>query len=49
MTSRFCTRVIGIRGGTVIYDGPPNLDRTRLRDVYGAELESLPGEEAAHA
>ncbi len=49
MTSRYCTRVIGIRGGSVIYDGPPSLDRNRLRDVYGAELESLPGAEAAHA
>jgi len=49
MTSRFCTRVIGIRQGAVVYDGPPRLTIAQLREIYGAELEGLRGAEATHA
>lgn len=41
MTARFCTRVIGIRGGRVIYDGPPALSHERLEEIYGDELAQI--------
>jgi phosphonate transport system ATP-binding protein len=41
MTRRYCTRVIGIRAGRVVYDGSPNLSRSQLVEIYGAELDSL--------
>lgn len=41
MTRRYCTRVIGIRAGQVVYDGSPNLSRSQLVEIYGAELDSL--------
>src|SRR5262249_27918147 len=34
MTAQFCTRVIAIRAGTVIYDGDPHLTRSQLADIY---------------
>ena len=49
MTSRYCTRVIGIRSGAVVYDGPPRLSHAQLKEIYGTELEGLKGAEATHA
>ncbi|HXB10090.1 MAG TPA: ATP-binding cassette domain-containing protein, partial [Puia sp.] len=41
MTARYCTRVIAIKQGRVIYDGDPKLTNQQLVDIYGAELEQL--------
>lgn len=41
MTARFCTRVIGIRGGRVIYDGSPLLSQAQLEEIYGDELAQV--------
>jgi phosphonate transport system ATP-binding protein len=38
MVTRYCTRVIALRKGCVIYDGPPKLTPSQLAEVYGAEL-----------
>ncbi len=35
---RYCTRVIAIRGGAVIYDGSPRLSAARLAEIYGGEI-----------
>jgi ABC-type cobalamin/Fe3+-siderophores transport system ATPase subunit len=38
MTARFCTRVIAIKHGKVVYDGDPVLSHSQLEDIYGDEL-----------
>ena len=38
MTARFCTRVIAIKAGRVVYDGDPRLSHDQLQDIYGDEL-----------
>jgi phosphonate transport system ATP-binding protein len=38
MTARFCTRVVAIKGGRVVYDGDPRLSHAQLQDIYGNEL-----------
>jgi len=42
---RYCPRVVALRRGKVVYDGPSaQLSATMLRDLYGAELnELMPG------
>jgi phosphonate transport system ATP-binding protein len=37
MAAEFCTRILGIRGGTIVYDGPPRLTRTQLAEIYSQE------------
>jgi phosphonate transport system ATP-binding protein len=43
MTAQFCTRVIAIRSGSVIYDGDPHLSPAQLAEIYsqdgGGQLE----------
>ncbi|MGQ0531001.1 MAG: phosphonate ABC transporter ATP-binding protein [Panacagrimonas sp.] len=41
LVASFCTRMIGLRDGRVVYDGPPSLDKGLLREIYGEELEEL--------
>ncbi len=41
LTAEFCTRVVGIREGQVIYDGPPRLTHEQLRELYGEELDHI--------
>jgi phosphonate transport system ATP-binding protein len=37
---RFCPRVVALKDGRVVFDGPSQaLDRARLADIYGAEIE----------
>lgn len=37
---RYCRRVVALKAGQVVYDGPPeNLGRERLVDIYGPEFE----------
>jgi phosphonate transport system ATP-binding protein len=38
MTARFCTRVIAIKHGRIIYDGDPLLSHSQLEEIYGDEL-----------
>jgi len=39
---RFCRRVIAMRDGEIVYDGPPSgLSQDRLREIYGPEYEDL--------
>ena len=38
MTARFCTRVIAIKHGKIVYDGNPVLSHAQLEDIYGDEL-----------
>jgi phosphonate transport system ATP-binding protein len=40
--SRYCTRVIGMRQGAVVYNGSPQLDRQQLEEIYrGHEEEAF--------
>lgn len=41
MTARFCTRVIGMKQGRVIYDGDPVLSHAQLEEIYGDELMQI--------
>jgi phosphonate transport system ATP-binding protein len=41
MTARFCTRVIGIKHGRIIYDGSPLLSHAQLEEIYGNELAEV--------
>lgn len=43
---RWCKRVIAMRDGSIVYDGPPTgLSQERLKDIYGPEYEDLAREE----
>ncbi len=46
LVSQYCTRIIGLRDGLVVYDGSPELDDTTLNLIYGTEDRSL--KEMAH-
>src|SRR5215831_9803168 len=37
MTARYCTRVIAIRSGTLVYDGDPHLTREQLAEIYSQD------------
>lgn len=38
LAKQFVPRVVGLRMGEIVYDGPPeDLDETRLTEIYGAE------------
>ncbi len=39
---RYCERVVALKAGKVVYDGPPSgLDRPRLIEIYGPEFEDV--------
>lgn len=39
---RYCRRVIALKAGRLVYDGPPDgLSRDRLVDIYGPEFEDV--------
>jgi phosphonate transport system ATP-binding protein len=39
---RYCDRVAALKGGRLVYDGPPGgLNRERLVEIYGAEFEDV--------
>jgi phosphonate transport system ATP-binding protein len=46
MTAKYCTRVIAIKEGKVIYDGDPKLSNKCLEEIYGEELELIEQQEA---
>ena len=39
MVTRYCTRVIALSKGSVIYDGPPDLSAAQLAEIYRGEVE----------
>jgi phosphonate transport system ATP-binding protein len=41
MTAKYCTRVIAIKDGQVIYDGDPKLSNKKLQEIYGDELDQI--------
>jgi phosphonate transport system ATP-binding protein len=41
MTAKYCTRVIAIKEGKIVYDGDPVLSNELLVDIYGEELNHL--------
>lgn len=41
LAAEYGTRVIGIRDGKVVYDGPPRLSEADLSALYGAELQEI--------
>jgi phosphonate transport system ATP-binding protein len=41
MTARYCTRVIAIKQGRIIYDGDPRLTTDQLVEIYGEELQQI--------
>lgn len=41
LTARFCTRVIALKEGKIIYDGSPKLNSQQLFEIYGEELSEL--------
>ena len=39
---RYCDRVIALKAGKIVYDGPPaGLDRKQLIDIYGPEFDDV--------
>jgi phosphonate transport system ATP-binding protein len=41
MARAYCTRVIGIRSGEIVYQGSPHIPSSVLREVYGAEAGQM--------
>ena len=41
LAARYCSRLIAIQAGAVIYDGPPALDLELLDEIYGTEREQV--------
>lgn len=41
LTAKYCTRVIAIKEGKLIYDGAPKLTNQQLVEIYGEELNQL--------
>jgi phosphonate transport system ATP-binding protein len=37
MVTRYCTRVIALKKGAIVYDGPPQLSALQLASLYGEE------------
>jgi phosphonate transport system ATP-binding protein len=47
MTAKYCTRVIAIKEGRVVYDGDPKLSNKMLAEIYGEELALIEQQEHA--
>lgn len=45
MTARYCSRVIAIKEGRIIYDGDPKLSTEQLIEIYGEELRQIENQE----
>jgi phosphonate transport system ATP-binding protein len=41
MTAKYCSRVIAIKAGKIIYDGDPRISDELLIEIYGEELRHL--------
>ena len=39
---RYCPRIVALKDGRIVYDGPSQaLDKARLMDIYGPEIEDM--------
>jgi phosphonate transport system ATP-binding protein len=38
LVMRYCTRIIAIKQGAIVYDGPPRLSSSQLASIYGDEM-----------
>src|SRR5262249_28184571 len=47
LVGRYCTRVIALRGGRKVYDGPPDVSDAQLAEIYG-EMEEPRGALSLH-
>jgi ABC-type multidrug transport system ATPase subunit len=48
--ARYCTRVIGMRNGRVVYDGPPRLKQHELEMIYaGHDTEHAAFPDGVHS
>jgi len=45
MTAKYCSRVIAIKEGKMVYDGDPKLSNNMLVDIYGEELGQIEQQE----
>lgn len=43
LVAEYCTRMIALREGRLVYDGPVSRDSNLLREIYGDELEEVTG------
>ena len=41
ITKKYCTRIIAIKDGAIIYDGNNNISDEQLIEIYGAELNQI--------
>ncbi len=41
LIAKYCTRVIAIKDGEVVYNGAPKISPRKLADIYGDELQEL--------
>lgn len=41
IASKYCSRIIGIKDGSIIYDGSPSISKDLLKDLYGDELDQI--------
>jgi len=41
MTAKYCSRIIALKEGKVIYDGDPHLTNNQLIEIYGEELKII--------
>ena len=41
MAAKYCNRIIAIKEGKVVYDGPSNISEDLLVEIYGEELQQL--------
>ena len=48
MTARYCTRVIAIKEGRIVYDGQPVLSQDQLIEIYGEELRQIENQTYEH-
>ena len=49
LATQFCTRIIAVRNGTLVYDGEPRLSSALLATIYGQELNAATEKSEADA
>lgn len=41
IASKFCNRIIALKGGKIVYDGGSDISESLLQDIYGDELQEI--------
>ncbi len=49
MTARYCTRVIAIKNGKIVYNGDPQIPAEMLTEIYGEELKEIENRQKAQS